>query len=245
MEDKKYFKFYEVENEHWWFLTRRKIIADIIDKKVNKSKNSILLDFGCGTGGVLDELSKKYITYGADMSELAIGFCRKRNLNNIFTNDHFFNNLEYKGKFDIITALDVIEHVDEDKELLKRLKDLLADDGSIVITVPAYQFLFGPHDITNMHKRRYTRKTFKRVVEDAGYKIYKLSYFNTIVAPLIIFRRLLVKILGEQDEHSADDDIPNKFFNTVLKFIFGLEKYLLPYISMPFGISILCVAKKK
>jgi 2-polyprenyl-3-methyl-5-hydroxy-6-metoxy-1,4-benzoquinol methylase len=212
---------------------------------VKKNKNSILLDFGCGTGGNLDELSKKYNTYGADMSELAISFCKKRNLNNIFTNDHFFNNLEYKHKFDIITILDVIEHVNEDQKLLESLKDLLADAGSIVITVPAYQFLFGPHDIINMHKRRYVKKAVKKVVENSGYQIYKLSYFNTILAPLIILRRLLDSGLKKQEYLKDDDDIPNKFANNILKAIFGLEKYILPYISLPFGISILCIAKKK
>jgi len=245
MEDKKYIQLYEVENEHWWFLVKRKIIAYIIDKKVKKNENSILLDFGCGTGGNLYELSKKYTTYGADMSELAINFCKKRNLNNIFTNDHFFNNLEYKGKFDIITILDVIEHIDEDQKLLESLRDLLTEDGSIVITVPAYQFLFGPHDISLMHKRRYVKKSLRKVVENSGYQIYKLSYFNTILAPLIILRRFLDRNLKKQEYYKDEDDIPNKFLNNILKAIFGLEKYILPYISMPFGISILCIAKKK
>jgi 2-polyprenyl-3-methyl-5-hydroxy-6-metoxy-1,4-benzoquinol methylase len=245
MEDKKYIQLYEVETEHWWFVTRKKILAHIIDKKVKKNKNSTLLDFGCGTGGNLDELSKKYNTYGADMSELAISFCKKRNLNNIFTNNHFFNNVEYKGKFDIITILDVIEHVDEDQKLLESLKDLLTDDGSIVITVPAYQFLFGSHDIIYMHKRRYIKKTLMKVVENSGYQIYKFSYFNTILAPLIILRRFLDRGLKKQGDLKDYDEVPNKFVNNILKAIFGLEKYTLPYISMPFGISILCIAKKK
>ena len=245
MEDRKYIKFYEVENNHWWFVTRKKIISHIINKKIKKNKNNSLLDFGCGTGNILDELSKKYNAYGADMSELAINFCKKRNLNNIFTNDHFFNNLEYKNKFDIITLLDVIEHVDEDQDLLGKLKDLLTEDGSIIVTVPAYQFLFGPHDIINMHKRRYVKKTLKKVIENSGYKIYKLSYFNTILAPLIILRRFLDRSLRGEEYLRDDDDVPNTFFNIILKFIFGLEKYILPYISMPFGISILCIAKKK
>ena len=244
MEYKQYIKLYEVETEHWWFSARKKIIAHIVDKKIKKNRNSTLLDFGCGTGAILDELSKKYTTYGADMSELAISFCKKRNLSNIFTNDHFFNNSEYKGKFDIVTVLDVIEHIDEDQQLLEKLKDLLAEDGSIVITVPAYQFLFGAHDIANMHKRRYNKKGLRKVVESAGYQIYKLSYFNTFTAPLIILRRFLDR--NEKGwEYSMDYDIPNKFLNAILKFVFGLEKHILSSISMPFGISILCIAKKR
>jgi hypothetical protein len=96
-----------------------------------------------------------------------------------------------------------------------------------------------------MHKRRYVKQELRKIVENSGYQIHKLSYFNTILSPLIILRRFLDRNLKVQEYLRNDDEIPNKFVNTILKFVFGLEKYMLPYVSMPFGISILCVAKKR
>ncbi len=241
METDKYIKFYKVEKEHWWFVARKNLIIHILNKCLPINSNSSLLDFGCGTGGNLDEFALRYNAFGADMSELAIEFCEKRKLKNLYKTQDILNLPEFKKKFDLITTLDVIEHIDDDLGILKNLKDLLKDDGHIFITVPAYMFLFGPHDVSSQHKRRYIKKQLRRVVEAAGFDIEKISYFNTFLSPLIIISRLISAKSGA----NKDDDIPAKIFNKLFRLIFEFEKYLLRYISFPFGISIMCIAKKK
>lgn len=241
MENELYQKFYEVETKHWWFSARRIIIIDVIKKIIKLKKNSLVLDYGCGTGGILDFLSKDYQAYGADMSDLAINFCNKRNLTNILSISDLLSKPEFKNKFKMVTILDVIEHIDDDDAVLKDIHSLLEDEGYLFVTVPAYQFLFGPYDILTQHKRRYVKKHLAEVVTSAGYDVIKISYFNTFLSPLLILSRLISAKTGSDN----DTDIPNKFLNIILKQIFKFEKYLLRFISLPFGISIMCIAKKK
>lgn len=236
-----YGKFYEIETYHWWFSARREIIFDFIQKNKIIKPDSNILDYGCGTGGIIDILKKNYINvYGTDFSEVALNFCRKRNFDNIFSLESIFQK-EFHNYFDLITILDVIEHIANDTEILEKLKLLLKKDGYILITVPAYQFLFGPYDILTQHKRRYIKKSLIKIVKKAEYDIVKISYFNIFLSPLMILSRILSSFTG----WNKDTNIPNKILNKILYNIFKIEKYFLRYISFPFGISIICLAKKK
>jgi 2-polyprenyl-3-methyl-5-hydroxy-6-metoxy-1,4-benzoquinol methylase len=236
-----YKKFYDVETKHWWFSARRKIVLDTVKNVIKLNKKSLVLDYGCGTGGILDLMSESYTAYGADMSGLAIEFCKKRDLKNIMSISDVLSNDEFKNKFDMITVLDVIEHIEDDLDALNSVRSLLKEDGYLFVTVPAYQFLYGPYDVLTQHKRRYSKKRLKKVLIDANFEIEKISYFNTFLSPLLIISRLISSKTGSDN----DTDIPNKILNSILKKIFEIEKYFLRYISFPFGISIMCIAKKR
>lgn len=242
MDEELYYKFYKVETIHWWFSARREIILDFIINYIKLDKISKILDYGCGTGGIIDILNKYFNNiYGTDNSKSAIDFCRKRNLFNTFLLNDFNNNQIFNNYFDLITILDVIEHIEDDSKILLELKKFLKKDGLILVTVPAYQFLFGPYDTLTQHKRRYTKKKLCTLLKKSGYEVIKASYFNTFLSPFMIISRIISSFTG----WSNDTDIPIKPLNTILKFIFRNEKYFLRYFSFPFGISILCLAKKK
>lgn len=240
MDEELYQKFYKVETIHWWFSARREIIYDFIINFIKLNNNSNILDYGCGTGGILEIISKKFQNiYGTDLSKSAIEFCKKRNLSNVFhLND--INLKNYNQFFDLITVLDVIEHIDDDIGTLVKLRKYLKSKGLVLITVPAYQFLFGPYDILTQHKRRYTKKHLSKIVTQSGYEIIKISYFNTFLSPLMILSRIISNFTGWNN----DTNIPFSCLNSFLKFIFGIEKYFLRFFSFPFGISIICLAKK-
>ncbi|MBM2840010.1 MAG: hypothetical protein HW412_538 [Bacteroidetes bacterium] len=239
MDEKLYELFFKIENTHWWFVARREILIRYLRHKVGNQRVTVL-DAGCGTGAILADASRYFTIYGMDTSELAIGFCRKRGLTNLFVG----NLEEYTEdrKFDVIMLLDVIEHIEDDLGVLHQALARLHEGGSVLVTVPAYQWLWSSHDVVNHHKRRYTRAQLRTVVSNAGFDVHHLTYFNTLLFPLALMSRILARLAHTQE---ADDfRIPARPINTLLHRIFRLEQYILPYASLPFGLSVLCWAAK-
>ena len=145
-------------------------------------------------------------------------------------------------KVDIMTLLDVVEHIEDDVQLLLDAHQRITSDGYILITVPAYQWMWSNHDVVLHHKRRYSRESLRVLVKDAGFDIIHLTHFNTILFPLAVVKRLLTRFLHlrERDEYK----VPPKLINTLLRRIFALERLVVPGFSLPFGLSLLCLAKK-
>ena len=240
MEEHLYQQFYEIENAHWWFVARREILLAYLRHRVDTSRHWTLLDVGCGTGAILADASRYFDASGMDASPRAIEFCRKRGLSKLFVG----NLDEYPGKekFDIITLFDVVEHIDDDVEVLAQARSRLNDNGHVLITVPAYQWLWSSHDVVNHHKRRYTRTQLGPVMTKAGFHIDHLTYFNTLLFPIALFRRVFARAANKQQ---ADDFlIPAGPVNATLCGIFRLEQYIVPHISLPWGLSVLCWATK-
>lgn len=240
MEEHIYPLFYKIEKEHWWFTARQKIILEYIKKHVNISKETTLLDVGCGTGAIIEMLSNHFNTYGLDSSPQAIEFCRKRGLTNLFQGN--LESFNKDRKFDIITILDVIEHIDDDVKLLRQSNELLKENGSVVVTVPAFQFLWSYHDIVTHHKRRYTKNQLIKVVKSAGFQIKHITYFNSLLFPIAVLKRMASKIIGFKD--TSDLNIPPQLINKLLKLIFQSEAEIINRISLPLGLSLLCLGEK-
>ena len=234
--------FFEIQKRHWWFVTKKAIVLDLIRRYAGTESNKKILDIGCGSGLMLSCLENIGQTYGMDMSDEAISFSReifegkveKGSLPNAVPFEEIF--------FNIITALDVIEHVDQEIEALKALRSRLAENGKAVITVPAYMFLWTEFDVLNEHRRRYTLLELKTKLTEAGFTIEKISYFNTLLFPAVYIVRILNNMLGR--DGASDVDMPSGPVNFILQRIFNLEKYLLRFLNLPFGVSILAVVKK-
>jgi SAM-dependent methyltransferase len=144
--------------------------------------------------------------------------------------------------FDLITALDVIEHIDQDVDSLKTIRSRLVSGGKAIITVPAYMFLWSAFDEMNEHKRRYTLTELNTKLIQAGFTVEKISYFNTLLFPVVFVVRMLNNVLGRNG--ASDIDMPSLPLNFVLENIFGIEQYLLNIVNLPFGVSILAVVRK-
>jgi SAM-dependent methyltransferase len=234
--------FFEIQKRHWWFFTKKNIILDTISRNLDNKKDLCILDIGCGSGLMLNSLEKLGMTSGMDMSDEAISFSREI-FSGTIRKGALPSEVPYPNdQFDLITALDVIEHIDDDQASLERIRSLLKKDGKCILTVPAYMCLWSKFDELNEHKRRYTKKQLLEKLELSGFKVEKLSYYNTLLFPIVYIIRKLNNILHRNG--SSDVDMPNPFLNSVLKMIFGIEKYLLRYCNMPFGVSIIAVLKK-
>jgi trans-aconitate methyltransferase len=240
MEEYLYQQFYEIENTHWWFTARRSILTTYLRRHVDTTQRWKLLDVGCGTGAILADASRFFDAHGMDASPHAIELCRKRGLSKLFVG----NLNEYPGTetFDIITLFDVIEHIDDDLGVLKQAYSRLNSTGHVLVTVPAYQWLWSAHDEVNHHKRRYTRAQLRRVLTHAGFQIDHCTYFNTLLFPAALLRRLFAQATHARQ---ADDFlIPPGPVNTLLRGIFRLERHVVPVATLPFGLSLLCWATK-
>ena len=243
MEKNFYKTYFEVEKDHWWFRVRRNIILSLI-KKYKIPKTEKIFDFGCGSGYTVGYLQKLgFNVSGADVSFEAIDFGLTQGIENL----EVVQGAEIRpteGGFGLILALDVIEHIEDDLGAIRGVERALKPGGMAIITVPAYQWLWGVQDEVAHHYRRYTAGSLAGVLKRAtSLKILKKTYFNTFLFFPIVAVRLLSKLLKLKDRES-DFDINNRFLNGLFYSVFNLETHFLKFLNFPFGVSVLMVLKK-
>jgi SAM-dependent methyltransferase len=235
---------FTVEQSHWWHTGRRKIIAGFVEEICRRvtDRRPRILDVGCGTGANLLMLSNYGDAEGVDISEDALAFCRDRGLDKVRLGAG--EELPYDdGTFDLVTALDVVEHMDNDLAGLKEMKRVLRPGGRVLLFVPTFMFLWGLQDDVSHHRRRYRLSQLRRVLEEAGFEIERTTYANiTFFFPILLIRQLM-RVTGIKAE--SENNINVSAFNGVLGKLLGAESWILRYMNLPFGVSGLCVARVK
>ncbi|MFH1868406.1 MAG: glycosyltransferase [Candidatus Omnitrophota bacterium] len=234
---------FEMENYHWWFISHQNLAAYLV-RSLKKSRPAIL-DIGSGTGSVLLTLNRLGKASGIDISERAISFCKKRGILDVAQCPA--ENIRYPSKsFDIVTCLDILEHTADTAEVLSEVKRLLRDNGKVILTVPAFAFLWSQHDEALCHLRRYDKKTLSLELREAGLRIERMGYFFFIsffiVAPIRMLRRLLAPL---KKPHCDTTTLPPKVLNQLLKLWFNLEVKSLDFIKFPCGTTLYAVASKQ
>ena len=234
---------YEVEEKHWWYVGRRRIIANFVREicaQFNESRPRIL-DIGCGTGGNLMMLSQFGEAEGVDVSPDALAFCRERGLQNVKLGSA--ESLPYEdATFDLVTALDVVEHLDDDVAGLREMRRVLRPGGRLLMFVPTFMFLWGVQDEVSHHRRRYRLAELRRVANEAGFSIERTTYANlTFFFPTLLGRQLM-RLTGIRPE--SENNVNVSALNGVFGAVLGAERHLLRYVNFPFGVSGLCVARR-
>ena len=227
--------------KHWWYEGRRQIIAAMI-AKTGLPKGMSILEAGCGPGANLNMLKNFGQVKAFEPDEFAGEHAAKISALDIYQGGLPEPFPFPADRFDLIGAFDVIEHIEEDVAALSKLHAHLNDNGKAIFTVPAHQWLWSHHDEINDHKRRYSKASFKKALEDAGFTVEKISYYNMWLFPMAVAVRALKKCQGVKDE--SDVSMPSPPVNKALRFIFGTERFLLPYLNLPFGLSLIAVCKK-
>ena len=234
---------FRVEQTHWWHIGRRKILAGFVDEICRQvsDRRPRILDVGCGTGANLLMLSKYGEAEGVDVSEDALAFCRERGLDKVRLGAA--EELPYEdNSFDLVTAFDVVEHMDDDLAGLTEMQRVLRPGGRVLLFVPTFMFLWGLQDEVSNHRRRYRLPELRRVLERAGFEVERTTYANiTFFAP-ILFVRKLMQWTGMRA--ASENNINVSALNGVLGGLFGAEGAILRYLNLPFGVSGLCVARK-
>lgn len=230
----------EVEGSHWWFVGRRSILESFLDGLVPE-KNAKILDVGCGTGANLEMLAQYGQARGVDVSDDALEFCRKKGLD---AQKGLAEELPFEDEsFDLVTALDVVEHLDDDIAGLKEMHRVLKTGGKTLIFVPAFMWLWGVQDDISHHRIRYTRAQIVERLEKAGFKVNRATYANwTFFAP-ILAGRTLMKITGIKPE--SENNVNVSALNGVFGKLFSSERFWLKKFNFPFGVSIVITASKE
>jgi len=232
----------ELEDRHWWFVGRRAIVASLL-RKSGLPKDARMLDVGCGTGGNLGMLCEFGPVIGAELDENAAQLAHGRGHAPIVRGKLPDALPLSADSFQCITLLDVLEHIEDDLATLKTMNTLLTADGQLLITVPAFPFLWGAHDEAHHHQRRYRAKGLQQRLADAGFEVTTLSYCNFWLFPVVAVVRLLRRFFPAGNA-GAELSLPPAPVNRLLATLFSSERHLLG-VGLPFGVSLVVLAKKR
>jgi ubiquinone/menaquinone biosynthesis C-methylase UbiE len=234
----------QAEGSHWWFVGRRAILECFLDEIASKLRDQNptirILDVGCGTGANLEMLSHYGEAEGVDVSDDALEFCRRKGL---VVKKGLVESLPYEDEsFELTTALDVIEHLDDDIAGLQEMYRVTRPGGYSLFFVPAFMWLWGVQDDVSNHRIRYTRAQITKRICQAGYVVERATYANiTFLAP-ILAGRLLMRLTGIKPE--SENNINVSVLNGIFGKIFAAERHWLMRWSLPIGVSVVVVAKK-
>jgi ubiquinone/menaquinone biosynthesis C-methylase UbiE len=243
MHKDEYERMYRYEGDYWWFVGRRELVLSLLKSILPADGERWILDVGCGTGAMVKALQPWGKVVGADLSPLALSFCRKRGCELLIETPA--ERLPFQsGTFDALTALDLLEHLESDRSALCEFYRVLKPGGWLAISVPAYRFLWSGHDVALMHKRRYTAHLLRDRLLETGFQIEKLSYSVTFLFLPIMLFRLKEKLLGRHRAPAASIiPVPAR----VNRFLIGVQRFeakLIRRINLPFGVSVVALVQK-
>jgi len=246
MEKEAYRQHFELEEAFWWFLGRREAIRNFLARSFNGKtvfgiKPLSILDVGCGTGGTTQFLEAFGKVWGVDFSSEAIAYCRKRYLTGGIVQGSALHLPFPDERFDLITACDLLSHkgVEEEFTALQELYRVCKKGGHLLLTDSAFECLRSAHDRFLHGVRRYTVRTLKSTIEGGGFRIERISYMNMTLFPFIcLWRRI------RQSANGSDLKPVLPFLNRVLTWIFFQEARWLRQRNLPFGTSLICLARK-
>ncbi len=232
---------HQVEDRHWWYRGRRTVLAGVISG-LELPAPARILDAGCGSGRNMVELARFGTVTAVELSGTSVALARERDVGEVISGSVLEMPFA-EDSFDLAVSLDVIEHLQDDLAALRELRRTVVPGGALLITVPAYQWLWSGHDEINHHHRRYTRRSLQRVAEQAGWRQLRTTYFNSLLLPAAILLRVLDRVnRAKTTESSLDLWVPPAPVNWLLERPLALEAALIARGGrIPAGLSLLAV----
>jgi ubiquinone/menaquinone biosynthesis C-methylase UbiE len=234
------------QDSFWYFEARANLIRNLLKKKSFENKKLKILDVGCGTGANNSVLSEFGKVYSLDSSKIPLKICEQKGIKNLFLGDAQDMKMFKDQSFDIVCAIELIEHLPKDKKFLKECHRILKKKGFLIMTTPAFNFLWSEDDVLAHHQRRYTRKKLKNILS---------YYFNTIVCSyryfflfpfsVIIFAfQKIKKFFSNKKTPSLSLSPP--FLNNFIKKIMNFENFLISKgFVFPFGVGLVVLCEKR
>ena len=230
-----------LEDEHWWFVGKRLLVASLLEPVLRRGGLRVL-DVGCGTGGVLAHLGRQARTVGVDRSPLALAHCRTRGITHVVCGSG--DRLPFgRESFDVILLLDVLEHCADETSVLTALRRVLRPGGTLLVSVPAFQFLWTRHDESVQHVRRYTARRLRRALEGGGLAVRRLTYTNVAALPPALVVRGLLARWGLRGGERTDFRTHAPWVNRALVGAYRVEALALRRgLRLPVGLSVAALA---
>ena len=242
MREELYAEIFSMEQEHWWFSARHRIVLHLLGRYLSpkNGKRQKVADLGCGCGMMLQRLSEKYDPIGLDGSRHAIEFASHRGVTarlGALPEDVPLT----RESYDAVLLLDVLEHLKDDRGSVEVASSLLKTGGILICTVPAHMWLWTKRDEHHHHFRRYSRSQFRALFDQPSLRLELLSHLNAILFAPAAAWRLFAKVL----ERSSVTDLRLPPLNSVLRSVFAFERLMLGKVPMPIGLSFIAIARKK
>lgn len=241
MRPSEYATMYRVEETHWWYSALHRLVFQALETELPDWRDKQILDVGCGTGAILKRLGNPERNVGIDLAPEAISFCRQRGLENVRQGD--IRALPFQdASFDAVICSSVLYHewVAEVAGAVREMHRVLRPNGVLVINVPAFRFLHSAHDDAVMTARRFRKAEVSRLLSQNGFEIRRLTYWTTFLFPLAIVARTL-----GGSKMGRDFESTNSWSQRLLAQIMNVERAFLRHISLPFGVALLAVARKR
>ncbi len=231
---------HKAEDRHWWYRGRRTVLEGVI-ASLRLPARARILDAGCGSGRNMVELARHGIVTGVELSQTSVDLARERKVGEVIAGSVL--EMPFAAdSFDLAVSLDVIEHLEDDLGALREMRRMVAPGGALLVTVPAYPWLWSGHDEINHHYRRYTRRSLQRVAEQAGWEQVRTTHFNSLLLPAAIVLRVLDRLSRKTTESSLDLWVPPEPLNWLLERPLALEAALIARGGrIPAGLSLLAV----
>ena len=234
-----YGQMYEREDHYWWFIARRQLALQLM--AAHPAPEGITLDVGCGTGAMLAELTRRGPAMGVDVSPEALKLCGRRGLTNALEGDAQALPLADDSVARVVT-LDTLEHVPDDLAAAAEIFRVLKPGGVLIINVPAFRWLWGPHDVALHHHRRYKRCELVARLHEAGFSVERSSYSVFFLFGFVMLVRFVDRFRKSEAKVRLPEVGPtlNKLLISLMRF----EGWLLARCPLPVGSSVVAVARK-
>lgn len=229
----------DLEDHYWWFVSRRRLALSLMAPKTHQDAK--VLDLGCGTGALSTELAANYDVVSLDFSSEALAFCQERGLKNLVHADAQV--LPFPdASFDVVVSLDTLEHIPDDSAAVREAFRALKPGGTFIVNVPAYRWLWGPHDVALMHHRRYTKAQLLSLLRSQGFAVSWASYSVFFLFPIV----LVIRALDKFKKGPPEVRLPTlpRWMNTALTVLQDVESAILRRAPLPWGSSVVAIAKK-
>jgi SAM-dependent methyltransferase len=239
MERVVYRQMAELDQRHWWYRARRRVLAELIRRSALPPAGGRILEIGCGTGHNLPMLEQFGELDALELDDEARAIAEQRLGREVMRSPLPELAGVPDGHYDLIAALDVIENIEDDRAAIAAIAAKLKPRGKFVMTVPAHRWMWSAHDVVNHHRRRYSKSSLKALIEGSTLRLDKIGYLNSFLFPFAVAQRLSSKIRGNDD---ADVKLPAAPLNAALEAAFAAERHFIGRLPLPPGVSLFAVA---